>query len=37
MTQEDEFYQKVVVFNAQALAVIPFAALWHPSRDGAVV
>ena len=23
------------VSNAQAPAVIPFAAVWHPSRDGA--
>jgi len=27
MPQQDEFYQTKVVFNAQSLAVIPFAAL----------
>jgi len=37
MPQQDELYQKEVVFNAQVLAVIPFAALCHPSRDGAGV
>jgi hypothetical protein len=35
--QQDELYQKKAVFNAQALAFIPFGSLWHPSRDGAGV